>query len=72
MLKGLAPGSCWEHYKGGRYVVVAMAVCSETGKDMVVYRTDNRYSDKVITYVRPLEMWNQIVSDNNHRFTKVN
>ena len=61
----LKPGSHWEHYKGGRYTVICMAMCSETGKDLVIYRSD----EKRIVYARPYEMWNQIVQTEDRRGT---
>ncbi len=47
------PGSHWEHYKGGQYTVICMAICSETGKELVIYRSDEKRN----VYARPLEMW---------------
>jgi hypothetical protein len=43
----------YNHYKGGRYQVISLAKHSETGEDMVVYKSIHFGS----VYVRPLSMW---------------
>lgn len=58
MLDFPKPNSHWKHYKGGLYTVICMAICSETGKDLVVYRSD----EKKNVYARPLEMWYNIIA----------
>lgn len=65
------PGSRWEHYKGGKYTVICMAICSETGKDLVIYRSDEKRN----VYARPLNMWYNIIATISNgpmqRFTEI-
>lgn len=49
----------YQHYKGGKYEVIAIAHHSETLEDMVVYRALYGNGD---TWVRPASMWNEYVS----------
>ena len=62
-------GERYLHYKGKLYVVLGMAMHSETDEDMVIYQCER---SKVV-FVRPLSMWNDIVNVgyNLKRFTKV-
>jgi hypothetical protein len=52
VMVSIQPG-LYEHYKGGRYEVISVAVHSETHEMLVVYRslTDSQ------TWVRPLTMF---------------
>lgn len=64
-------GGLYRHYKGNIYKVIAIAKHSETLEPMVVYEA--QYDDKQI-WVRPLNMWNEIVKFNGKnvtRFTKI-
>jgi hypothetical protein len=45
-----------------------MATHSETGEKLVVYKSINFGS----VYVRPYEIWNDIVSENTKRFELIN
>lgn len=54
------PGSKWKHWKGGVYIVMCIAICSETGKDLVIYKSVE--DDKI--YSRPLEMWHEYINKN--------
>ena len=62
-MKPPIPGSVWQHYKGGSYIVLAVAKHSETQKDMVVYKSTYNSKGFLIdpqdqqTWVRPLSMW---------------
>ena len=48
----------YRHYKGGEYEVFFVARHSETGEEMVVYRT---LYDDFSYWVRPLEMFQENV-----------
>lgn len=48
------PQGIYRHFKGGNYDVQGVAVHSETGEHLVVYRP--MYGDRKLT-VRPLEMF---------------
>lgn len=61
-------GKTYRHYKGNLYKIVALAKCSETLEDLIVYKSisDNK------TWVRPKKMWNEIVDNNSTlRFTLI-
>ncbi len=51
-------GRVYRHFKGDYYIIEGIATHSETGEDMVVYRT--LYDDGKM-YVRPLEMFSSKV-----------
>lgn len=51
-----AKGEGWRHYKGQLYEVVAMALHTETGKPVVVYRAYGGLAEPTL-YVRPLDVW---------------
>ena len=48
----------YQHFKGGRYEVIAIAKHSETLEEMVVYRA--LYGDGGV-WVRPASMWEETV-----------
>ncbi len=48
----------YQHYKGNRYTLIAIAVHSETLEKMVVYKA--LYGEGTV-WVRPLSMWNALV-----------
>ncbi len=60
-------GKLYRHYKGNVYRVIALAKHSETGEDMVVYRSVKNGD----VWVRPRSMWNEKIDDNTLRFTLV-
>ncbi len=65
----IKPG-IYQHFKGGIYEVIDIAIHSETLEEMVLYRCqkDGRY------WVRPAEMWNETVERNgktHQRFTYI-
>jgi hypothetical protein len=61
-MKAPRPGGIYQHYKGGMYRVLHLAVHTETEEELVVYQyisgvkpTDGR------VWCRPLAMWNEPV-----------
>ena len=59
-------GKTYKHFKGNLYNVVGFAKHSETLDDMVIYQSLKNNT----IWVRPLEMWNDVVDDKGtHRFT---
>ena len=57
----------YQHYKGHHYVVIALAIHSETLEPLVVYQA--LYDNKQI-WVRPLSMWNDIVTNKDGKRVK--
>lgn len=51
-------GGKYRHYKGNEYLVVDIAIHSETEEEMVVYKA--LYGEEKL-WVRPLSMWSEIV-----------
>jgi hypothetical protein len=47
-------GQVYKHFKGNYYTVLCLAKHTETGEDLVVYRS-TAYPEKF--WVRPLSMW---------------
>ena len=61
----------YQHFKGGRYEVIAIARHSETCEEMVVYRA--LYGEGGV-WVRPLSMWEEMVEYNGEvvpRFVRI-
>ena len=58
------PRGIWEHYKGGRYLLVDVAYHSETLEPMVIYRA--LYGEGAL-WVRPAYMWTETVETNGNR-----
>ena len=61
----------YKHYKGNEYLVVDIAIHSETEEEMVVYKA--LYGEGKL-WVRPLSMWNEKVNVNGEevvRFTYI-
>ena len=54
----IKPNTIWQHYKGNRYEVIALATHSETLEPLVVYRA--LYGEGGV-WVRPLSMWHEEV-----------
>ncbi len=61
----------YRHFKGGLYRVEDIARHSETGEEMVVYRS---MTEPEKLWVRPISMWEEIVERDGKtflRFTKI-
>ena len=74
-MREVCVGERYRHFKGNIYVVIAIAVHTETMETMVIYQ-DEQESDKI--WARPLEMFNSEVDHekypneiNKYRFTKI-
>lgn len=50
----IIPGKQYRHFKGNLYTVLNLAIHTETGETLVVYRAD--YGDNII-YARPYDMF---------------
>ena len=57
----------YRHFKGNEYEVIGIAKYSETLAPMVVYRA--LYGEGGL-WVRPAEMWNEIVERDGKRFPR--
>lgn len=53
----------YQHYKGGFYEVIGVALHSETLEDLVVYRSTSR-EDNFALYTRPKQMFEEVVTHN--------
>jgi hypothetical protein len=49
----------YEHYKGGKYEVIAMSKHSETDELLVIYKSVHFGG----YHVRPLESWNETIGE---------
>ncbi|MBR5304519.1 MAG: DUF1653 domain-containing protein [Candidatus Gastranaerophilales bacterium] len=68
-MQNIEIGKIYKHFKGNIYKIIALAKCSETLEDLIVYQS---VSDGK-TWVRPKKMWNEIVdNDSTLRFTLIN
>ena len=56
--KSLIRAGTYKHYKGDLYKVISIAKHTETGEDMVVYRSTNGERQ---LWVRPLEIFKEKV-----------
>lgn len=62
-------GKIYKHYKGNLYKIIALAKCSETLEDLIVYQSLN---DEEKIWVRPKKMWNEIIDNKSTlRFTLI-
>lgn len=62
----IKPGK-YRHYKGGEYRVIALATHSESLEPMVVYQA--LYGARGL-WVRPANMWNELVEVNGVKQTR--
>lgn len=61
------PGRLYQHYKGGKYKVLAVGTHTETGETMVTYLG---VGEGGRVWIRPLDMWNEEV-DGEPRFREL-
>lgn len=57
-------GKVYKHYKGNKYIVLNIGTHTETNEKLVVYSPIN---DRSIVWVRPYNMWNEIVDNDNNK-----
>lgn len=59
----------YQHYKGNKYLVLAIAKHSETLEEMVVYISlyDNETSH---VWVRPLSMFNEVIEKDGQKMSR--
>lgn len=57
----------YRHFKGNEYEVICVALHSETGEPMVVYRA--LYGEGTV-WVRPASMWNETVERDGKTFKR--
>ena len=68
VMQKIEVGKTYKHYKGNLYKIIALAKCSETLEDLIVYQSCEE--NKI--WVRPKKMWNEVVDDKSIlRFTLV-
>ena len=58
-MQEISVGKLYKHFKGNIYKIIALAKCSETERDLIIYQS-TKTND---TWVRPYEMWNEIIDD---------
>ena len=66
------PNEIWQHYKGGKYQIVAMCNHTTTDEILVIYKSLSFGG----FHARPYSEWHEIVWDNengneNYRFVKL-
>lgn len=65
-MQEITVGKTYRHYKGNIYKIIALAKHSETAENMIVYQSVKNGD----IWVRPYDMWNEIVDENGTlRFT---
>ena len=66
-MENIEIGAIYKHFKGNTCIVIAIGKNTETEEDMIVY---SPLDDKSKVWIRPLNMWNEIVDgENTLRFT---
>ena len=56
-------GQTYRHFKGNRYLVLCIAMHTETSEDMVIYQD---VTDKNKIYARPYDMFNSLVDKDKY------
>ena len=64
-------GEIWQHYKGGRYIIIGLGTHTETKETMVIY---SPIDDSNKVWIRPISMWFNIIDKENNiiRFKREN
>ena len=52
-------GKTYKHFKGNIYKIIALAKCSETEEELVVYQSVKTQD----IWVRPKKMWNEVIDE---------
>ena len=60
------PNQIWQHYKGGRYEIIAMCNHTTTNEVMVIYKSLSFNG----FHARPYSEWHDEVWEGNHRKTR--
>lgn len=70
-MKEIKVGEIWQHYKGGRYIIIGLGVHTETQEDMVIY---SPIDDRSKVWIRPISMWFNVIDAENNiiRFKREN
>lgn len=61
-------GQIYRHYKGNVYEVLALALHSESGEPLVIYR---QVSDHLKIWARPAAMFEEKLPDGRERFALI-
>lgn len=65
-------GDIYRHFKGKKYKILEMAVCTETGEDMVIFETcegeKKVYASFLETFLSPLDTGKYPHADQKYRF----
>lgn len=61
-------GQIYQHYKGNCYMVLEVAVHTETEEQLVIYAN---VKNKAQIWARPLKMFEEVFADGRRRFEQV-
>ena len=65
-------GDIYRHFKGRKYKILDLAVCTETGEDMVIFETTGEtrkvYASFLETFLSPLDTGKYPHADQKYRF----
>ena len=65
-------GDIYRHFKGKKYKILDLAVCTETGEDMVIFETTGEtrkvYASFLETFLSPLDTGKYPHADQKYRF----
>jgi hypothetical protein len=68
-MASVCPGQIYRHFKGDEYVVLGIAVHTETSEDLVLYQRADGSDERV--WARPIEMFKGLTTDGVSRFVLV-